>query len=161
MNFSGLANEAFLGDDLPATPDAMDAEMAEVGLNAYDTEDTEQDLLDAETVSQGKKLITSRFLCANNYLIASDSTNQSSHIEAGDLDTTPTFFIKEFPFGRPRAPIDSAPHHCATASGVTSPGDSIWAPFRSQLDWNIAQWVKTQRLTASAFSELLAFPKVW
>jgi hypothetical protein len=104
MNFSGLANEPFLGDDLYAMPDAMNAEMAEIDSNAraitggpfhgdvmgsdtsqgeateanavyadafggdaYDTEDTfEQDLLDAETVSQGKKLPTSRILCANN-----------------------------------------------------------------------------------------------
>jgi hypothetical protein len=88
-------------------------------------------------------------------------SRSSSQIEAGDLDTVPTVFIKEFPFGRPGAPIDITPHgSAATGSGVTPPGNSIWAPFCSRLDWEIAQWAKTRRLTSSAFSELLVIPEV-
>ena len=86
----------------------------------------------------------------------------SSEIEASDPDTTPTIFVKNFPFGCPGAPIHGVPHPSATAgSGVTPPGDSIWAPFHSQRDWEIAQWAKTHRVTSSAFSELLAIRGVW
>jgi len=74
----------------------------------------------------------------------------------------PTVFIKTFPFGCPGASIIApAPHHSAAAgSGVTPPEDLIWAPFFSQRDWEIARWAKTHKLTSSAFSELLAIPKV-
>ena len=65
-------------------------------------------------------------------------------------------FITAFPFGCPGAPIETA----IPASGVTPPGDLIWAPFCSQHDWEIAQWAKTEHLTSLAFSRLLAIPEV-
>ncbi len=87
--------------------------------------------------------------------------NQSfGQIEDGDLDTTPSIFVKTFPFGRPGAPI-IVPHFSATTgSGVTPPEESIWAPFCSQRDWEIAQWAKTYRLTSTAFLAFLAITGV-
>jgi hypothetical protein len=38
--------------------------------------------------------------------------------------------------------------------------DSPWAPFRSDLDWNIARWLKTHRVTSTAVTQLLAMPGV-
>jgi hypothetical protein len=93
----------------------------------------------------------------------SDGTNRSqssSEIETSDPDTTPTVFIKTFPFGRAGASIEAPDLSAMTGSGVTPPEDSIWAPFCSQRDWEIARWAKTHRLTSSAFSELLAIPEV-
>jgi len=95
-------------------------------------------------------------MLTTNFL-ESDGTNLSSKIEASDLDGMSMVFIMAFPFGCPGAPIENA----IPASGVTSPGDSIWALFCSQHDWEIAQWVKTEYLTLSAFSRLLAIPEVW
>jgi hypothetical protein len=80
--------------------------------------------------------------------------------EASDLDPMPTVFIKHFPSGRPGAPTSVPPHHSTAGSGVTRPGNSIWAPFGSQRDWAVARWVKTNRITSSAFSEFLAIPEV-
>jgi hypothetical protein len=73
----------------------------------------------------------------------------------------PTVFIEHFPLGHPGAPIVPPHHSSASASGVTPPGDSIWTPFISQRDWEIARWAKTHRVTYSAFSDLLAIPEVW
>ncbi|KAH9014404.1 hypothetical protein EDB84DRAFT_1277679 [Lactarius hengduanensis] len=37
---------------------------------------------------------------------------------------------------------------------------SIWAPFHSQCDWEIALWAKTRGSTSSALTELLQIPEV-
>ncbi|KAF8262257.1 hypothetical protein EI94DRAFT_1704905 [Lactarius quietus] len=39
-------------------------------------------------------------------------------------------------------------------------GASVWAPFRSQCDWEIARWAKMRGLTSSAMEELLAISEV-
>ncbi|KAI9454588.1 hypothetical protein BJY52DRAFT_1205245 [Lactarius psammicola] len=39
-------------------------------------------------------------------------------------------------------------------------GDSVWAPFQSQCDWEFACWAKTCGVTASAVTDLLAIPEV-
>jgi hypothetical protein len=169
-------DDASQGDAMEDTlqGDAMEADMNYADAydgDLYDTEDTfehgSSDTEASESVSQGKKLST-----AWNYArtltkkcsIESDRTDQSSsQIEADDLDTTPTGFIKEFPFGRPGAPIPAPPppHHSATTGpDLTAPGNSIWAPFISQRDWEIAQWAKTEHVTSSAFSKFLAVTEV-
>ncbi|KAF8271908.1 hypothetical protein EI94DRAFT_1567196, partial [Lactarius quietus] len=37
---------------------------------------------------------------------------------------------------------------------------SVWAPFQSQCDWELAYWAKTRGPTASAITDLLAIPGV-
>jgi hypothetical protein len=69
-----------------------------------------------------------------------------------------TVIIERFPFGLPGAPIVGLPES-ATLNGP-SHGDSIWAPFRSQRDWEIARWAKMRGPTSSAFGDLLAIPEV-
>ena len=39
-------------------------------------------------------------------------------------------------------------------------GPSIWAPFQSQCNWDVAQWAKMHGPTLSAVTELLAIPGV-
>jgi hypothetical protein len=164
---------ALQGDAMEADrsqDNAMEANViyADAFNGVADNEDAfENDLFDGEALemtSQGKNLPSPLKFApefTNNYLIESDSTNQSSsQIEASDLDTTPTVFINNFSFGHAGAPI-AAPHHSAvTWSGVTPPGDSIWAPFCSQRDWEIAQWAKMHGLTSLAFLVLLAINEV-
>ncbi|KAI0765853.1 hypothetical protein BD413DRAFT_697536 [Trametes elegans] len=38
--------------------------------------------------------------------------------------------------------------------------ENVYAPFRSELDWKIAQWAKTRSPTSNAFSDLLAIKGV-
>jgi hypothetical protein len=39
-------------------------------------------------------------------------------------------------------------------------GDSIWAPFHSKCDWEIAHWAKMHGPTSSAVMDLLVIPEV-
>lgn len=61
-------------------------------------------------------------------------------------------------------PIDSS---APLTSGYRSYGDSVegstdnpYAPFRSHMDWKIAEWAKERSPTSNAFSELLAIKGV-
>ncbi|KAH9058056.1 hypothetical protein EDB87DRAFT_1675459 [Lactarius vividus] len=39
-------------------------------------------------------------------------------------------------------------------------GDSVWTPFQSQRDWEVARWAKMRGPSSSAVTELLAIPEV-
>ncbi|KAF8257783.1 hypothetical protein EI94DRAFT_1918962 [Lactarius quietus] len=70
-----------------------------------------------------------------------DSPIQS---EAGNSESSSTLTIELFPHGQPGAP--------------DTLGESVWAPFRSQCDWELAHWVKTSGSTSSAVNVLLRIP---
>ncbi|KAF8257638.1 hypothetical protein EI94DRAFT_1817264 [Lactarius quietus] len=65
--------------------------------------------------------------------------------------------IDRFPHGDPGAPVPGS--HQGSSCYQTSTeafGASVWAPFRSQCDWEIARWAKMCGPTSSAMEELLA-----
>ena len=78
---------------------------------------------------------------------------------AGRLDSG--VIVDHFPFGHPGAPVPglqrSASMYEATHESL---GDSLWAPFRSQCDWEFARWAKMRGPTSTAVTELLAIPEV-
>jgi len=78
-----------------------------------------------------------------------------------DMPLVTTTIIDHFPNGSAGAPISGA---CGGSSmedtGSKGLQGSIWAPFSSQCDWEIAHWAKMCSLSSSAFSELLAIPEV-
>ncbi|EIN13308.1 hypothetical protein PUNSTDRAFT_22447, partial [Punctularia strigosozonata HHB-11173 SS5] len=45
-------------------------------------------------------------------------------------------------------------------SHIPDSSENIWAPFRSQIDWEIAKWAKLRGPSSTAFSELLAIAGV-
>ncbi|TFK64692.1 hypothetical protein BDN72DRAFT_774279 [Pluteus cervinus] len=66
-------------------------------------------------------------------------------------------FTVEFPnenAGAPIDPPDGDSEHSENAD------DNPWAPFNSQLEWEIAKWAKLRRQGSTAFSDLLAIPGV-
>ncbi len=80
--------------------------------------------------------------------------------ETCNSEARPSVFIDHFPHGHPGAPVSStgqAPVFEAMHNGL---GDSIWAPFQSQCNWEIACWAKMHGPTSTAVTELLAIPKV-
>ncbi|KAI0632388.1 hypothetical protein C8Q77DRAFT_1197709 [Trametes polyzona] len=68
--------------------------------------------------------------------------------------------------GQAGAPIDSThpskPHYGYDTYGVKVQGSdgNPYAPFRSEIDWRIAQWAKMQGPGSNAFSDLLAIKGV-
>ncbi len=89
------------------------------------------------------------------------SPTSPGQFDANSSDAPPQLVIDHFPHGRPGAPIPgarqgSSPYH----SSQEAFGPSIWAPFCSRCDWEIAYWAKTCGPTSSAVGELLAIPEV-
>ncbi|KAH8976593.1 hypothetical protein EDB92DRAFT_1938543 [Lactarius akahatsu] len=72
---------------------------------------------------------------------------QSEH---SNSDGQPQLIVNTFPHGSPGAPIPDSSHELF--------GSSIWAPFRSQCDWEVAHWAKTWGPTTSALADLLVIP---
>lgn len=89
------------------------------------------------------------------------------HLDSGGVlagcETT-GFIIEPFSSGNPGAPItgpDTLPGHVdLTQQSQESASDSVWAPFRSQCDWEVARWAKMRAPTSSAVDELFAIPEV-
>ncbi|KAN0131568.1 hypothetical protein V8E53_010676 [Lactarius tabidus] len=76
-------------------------------------------------------------------------------------DTSHQVIVEHFPYGRPGTPIigtDEGVSIYHTSREVF--GSSVWAPFHSQCDWEIARWAKMRGPTSSAMEELLAIPEV-
>jgi hypothetical protein len=81
--------------------------------------------------------------------------------EAGNSEINSTSVIERFPHGQPGSPV------VGTTQGTTvyestqdMLGESVWAPFQSQFDWELAYWAKTRGPTSSAMTDLLAIPGV-
>ena len=81
--------------------------------------------------------------------------------DASSSDTSCQVIVDRFPFGRPGAPITGADRGTSIYDSSRDVfGSSIWAPFHSQCDWEIAHWVKMHGPTSLAMEELLAIPGV-
>lgn len=83
------------------------------------------------------------------------------HLEHGNPGGPSQSIIESFPHGSPGAPIPGV-HQGSHAyqSSQEAFGPSIWAPFHSQCDWEIARWAKMRGATSSAVADLLAIPEV-
>ncbi|KAH8977942.1 hypothetical protein EDB86DRAFT_2837195 [Lactarius hatsudake] len=82
------------------------------------------------------------------------------HSEPSDMNG-PQLVVDRFPHGSPGAPIPGTVQgsHVYQSSEETFES-SVWAPFRSQSDWEIAHWAKMHRPTSSAVTDILAIPRV-
>ena len=90
-----------------------------------------------------------------------DQTEAGDHPDTMDSESARDVVIEKFAFGRPGAPIPcDAQGPAAHDTQEATPTGSAWAPFCSQLDWELARWAKRCGLTSTAVSELLAIPGV-
>jgi hypothetical protein len=81
--------------------------------------------------------------------------------DADSLAAPPQIVVDRFPHGSPGAQIPEAPQGSSLyQSSREAFGASVWAPFHSQCDWEIAHWAKMRGPTSSAMEELLAIPEV-
>ena len=91
-----------------------------------------------------------------------DPDQQRLRINPDNLDapTASTITIDQFSFGSPGAPIPGMPPGPSTYESQVTLAASVWAPFRSQCDWDLARWAKMRSPTSSAVTDLLAIPTV-
>ncbi|KAH9171757.1 hypothetical protein EDB89DRAFT_1906741 [Lactarius sanguifluus] len=67
--------------------------------------------------------------------------------------------IERFPNGHPGALVTSTPEGASIYKSTQQVlGESLWAPFQSQCDWEIERWAKMHGPTSSAMMGLLAIP---
>jgi hypothetical protein len=89
-----------------------------------------------------------------------ESPPRTNETEADDPNTMATVVVERFP-GSPGIPIPGVPRGTsARESERDTSRESMWAPFRSQKDWEFAHWVKTDGSSSSAVDNLLAIPNV-
>jgi hypothetical protein len=96
----------------------------------------------------------------HNQTEVSEDGDQADTVDSESMSTVEAVEVEHFPFGRPGAPI---PGRAQSPSGYDSQATSmgsLWAPFRSQLDWDVARWAKLRGPSSMAVSELLAIPGV-
>jgi hypothetical protein len=87
-----------------------------------------------------------------------DETAVGDQANTAAPETGSPVVIDRFPFGCPGAPIHRRLHTSESQQATFT--DYPWAPFRSQLDWDVARWAKMRGQTSTAVSELLAIPGV-
>ena len=93
--------------------------------------------------------------------VAASAPAQPTEPNASSSDTSHQIIVERFPYGRPGAPITGANEGASIyRSSLEAFGASVWAPFHSQCDWEIAQWAKMRGPSSSAMEELLAIPEV-
>jgi hypothetical protein len=82
--------------------------------------------------------------------------------ETGGTETShPSVVIERFPHGHPGAPVAGIPQGASVyESAQDRLGESLWAPFHSQCDWETARWAKMRGPSSTAMTELLAIPGV-
>ena len=146
---------------------ASEEEYGPVGNNDHIEDDSVDpaDAVDAEAfeaLSQGPLYLPSQEYTADPPALLEDPGRQPTRIEASKSGVT--VVIVRFPFGSAGAPIDAPlpPHENASSNrlSIMSHSNSIWAPFRSQRDWEIAHWAKMRGPTSTAVNDLLAIPEV-
>jgi hypothetical protein len=90
-----------------------------------------------------------------------DEAEPDDETNAADLETESAVVIDKFPFGSAGMPVPGMlPGSSAYETLQNMHADTSWAPFSSQLDWDIAQWAKMCSITSTAVTELLAIPGV-
>ena len=69
--------------------------------------------------------------------------------------------VEKLPQGRAGAPIKKHDHPTNERyQGAFYDAANIYAPFTSQLDWEVAKWGKMRGSSSTAFDELLAIDEV-
>src|SRR6266702_5088407 len=170
-NTTHTANTANHADTTGAANTANDTDPTNAADN---TDPDDADAIDADLLEQlaNNNLTTTNLEQVHRVEVQSlappvepqpqpSSPTSPGQFDADSSDAPPQLVIDHFPHGRPGAPIPgahqgSSPYH----SSQEAFGPSIWAPFRSRCDWEIAYWAKTHGPTSSAVGELLAIPEV-
>jgi len=148
---------AFSRTSNPTTADMTDSEQPDLADLA--NADAFQDL------SSGSSNVSTRDQLTDDETPADltpqpDQTDSEGRDQADAVDLESRVVVEPFPSGRPGAPITGRAQGPTAYDSQAASMSSPWAPFRSQLDWDVARWVNLRGRTSSAVMELLAIPGV-
>lgn len=129
------------------------------------------DVADADTYEELMNSSTTAIFANQTTIGAAPQTpepmEQDDQSEAGDQDDisppqTPSIHvIDQFSFGNPGMPISEKPQGSSMyGSSEATFTNSVWAPFQSELDWNMARWLKIYGRSSGAVTKLLTIPGV-
>ncbi|KAH9166783.1 hypothetical protein EDB89DRAFT_1910440 [Lactarius sanguifluus] len=157
---------------MDATDDGnfVDPDTADADVDAADTVDADADAADADvwealvqdaeaTVSADQEYASELSAPLPSETLRPSTPPPNSPIHDGSdgntTDIQARVIVNSFPHGVPSAPMPAFQGQLDY-----TPNTSIWAPFHSQCDWEIALWAKTRGPTSSALMELLRIPEV-
>lgn len=133
-----------------------DLELLAAPLDSTDT--TDADLF--EELSGGNGPSTTTILnqpaLGDALEVLEDVIDEIRQVEVQNSEPALTVTIDRFPSGNPGAPIPGLPRGPSAYKSY----QTVWAPFRSEVDWKFAHWAKMCSPTSSAVAELLAIPEV-
>ena len=134
------------GDDAPDTTDTTDADAFEILTRAQTSR-----ILDLDsTMSNPEQILSAE----------SEPPPENPHdpVEPSGPDVRTQVVIKHFPHGNPGAPINGVQGSSIYEQSWEVFRKSVWAPFQSECDWDVAYWAKMDGPSSSALMRLLAIP---
>jgi len=125
------------------------------------------DILDADVLEIITQIQTNKFLDLEStvpdpeqFLLA-ESESPPKHlanpVEPSNADTE---VVERFPYGKPGVPVNDLQGSSTHELRQDMLGGSIWEPFQSECDWDLAYWAKMNKLSSSALADLLVIPNV-
>ena len=80
--------------------------------------------------------------------------------EEDDSESMPSVVIEQFPFGDSGVPTSGEHQGSINNTSYNALRDSIWGPFNSKCDWDIAHWSKKHNIMSSVMAKFLAMSEV-
>jgi hypothetical protein len=138
-------------------PEDSDDDVVAMGHGATDDEIPDDYYsTDEELDGDVSHLHSLGFGCAELMYFSADPGDEVL-VEGPAQDGTGPFVI---PFPMPSAGAALPEHHGQMHynkyHGSLNDPDSVWAPFKSEIDWRVAEWAKLQGPSSTAVSELLS-----
>jgi hypothetical protein len=135
--------------------------------NYFDSTEEPVDVADAADTDLFEMMSCGQDLARNDHdnpmpsLSEDPATSNHTGLPTVGLQTVPTVTVERFPIEMVGIPIIGRPGDMPIYESTQMDlGDNIWAPFRSQCDWEIARWAKLRGPTSSAVADLFGIPEV-
>lgn len=124
-----------------------------------DKDDNEEEVLDGDNHVD----ITAPLQQVN--VSASHESDDQTQGQGAPAEPCSHVFIEHFPLGSAGQPIlnqgqPDADYNVYRCQFAGSDGASIYHPFASKMDWEVARWAKVHGITSTAVSELLGIEGV-
>ena len=150
-----------------AMNDASNSADKEPNNNTPNTTDTtDADTFEIMTLAQTSRILDLDLTMSNPEQIPSAESelppkNLHDPVEPSGPDMRTQVVIKHFPCGNPGVLINRMQGSSIYKWSQEAFSESVWAPFQSECDWDVAYWAKMDGPSSLALTWLLAIPNVY